>query len=542
MSTFLRFELDVEHADAESRTLEGTVVPYDVAASLSGVSYRFRPGSIRLPGARRVPLLLGHDRNQPVGVLVELTETPGGARGRFVVDRTPGGDVALAQAASGSRAGFSVGALADRIELAADGSLDVHEAELVETSLVTIGGYADATVDRIAAADSRPFLCTVDESGGLAAELTDGEPQPDAEPEPEPAEPGEPEPDDDDDDDDNPADEPETDEEGDDMSEATVEAAADAAVMIRAAADPVPALSAGGFARHLVMAQHGEAESRRLIEAALTETLSTDIAGLLPPTYERDVLGGKTVDRVLYELFRGKALPGVGLAVQKPTWTTRPAGAWAANVDADATTSKAVIGLNAAAVERWDWATAVSYVAVQRSDPDALDTMYREAVVDFYDDVETKIATALDGAGTTDAATTIGAGIAAFYSAFGKSPDVIVVAPDVWGDMADAEAIAPPIGLGTSDVSAGGGGLRGSFAGLPIVATGKIAPGARYLASRRALDVRISEPVRLTANAIGALNVELGVVGEGLFDVDYPEVIELTAAAFMSARSSRKSS
>ena len=42
------------------------------------------------------------------------------------------------------------------------------------------------------------------------------------------------------------------------------------------------------------------------------------------------------------------------------------------------------------------------------------------------------------------------------------------------------------------------------------------------LATRRAVDARVTDPVRLTANAIGALNVELAVVGEGLFDTDYP--------------------
>jgi hypothetical protein len=43
----------------------------------------------------------------------------------------------------------------------------------------------------------------------------------------------------------------------------------------------------------------------------------------------------------------------------------------------------------------------------------------------------------------------------------------------------------------------------------------------------------------LTANAIGALNVELAVVGEGLFDTDYPtEIMELTAPVVMAAEAS----
>jgi hypothetical protein len=88
------------------------------------------------------------------------------------------------------------------------------------------------------------------------------------------------------------------------------------------------------------------------------------------------------------------------------------------------------------------------------------------------------------------------------------------------------------------------GGLAGEFAGVTIVASPGVAPGSATLATRRALDVRTSDPVRLTANAIGALNVELGVVGEGLFDTDYPaELMLLTAPLNLplaSSASSRK--
>jgi hypothetical protein len=69
--------------------------------------------------------------------------------------------------------------------------------------------------------------------------------------------------------------------------------------------------------------------------------------------------------------------------------------------------------------------------------------------------------------------------------------------------------------------------LNATWGGLPIYASASLAATFGYLSTRRALDVRITDPVRLTANAIGALNVELAVVGEGLFDTDYPaELVE----------------
>ena len=131
-------------------------------------------------------------------------------------------------------------------------------------------------------------------------------------------------------------------------------------------------------------------------------------------------------------MFGGRPLPGVGLAVNKPKWTTPPNGAWAANVDADATSSKVVIGSQAASILRWDWAGAISWVVVERSDPSIVDEIYAEAVQDFYNDVEIKIKDQMvAAAGPADASDTLGEGIAAFHlKSNGKTPDVVLMAPD----------------------------------------------------------------------------------------------------------------
>ena len=92
------------------------------------------------------------------------------------------------------------------------------------------------------------------------------------------------------------------------------------------------------------------------------------------------------------------------------------------------------------------------------------------------------------------------------------------MAPDVWGDFADIGALS--VALAQAGVD--GQTLATSFAGIPAFTSGTLPAGEMVLATRRAVDARITEPVRLTANAIGALNVELAVVGEGLFDTDYP--------------------
>jgi phage head maturation protease len=521
----LRFEMDVLAADLLARTIEGVIVPYGEAARPHGAPFplRFAPGSIRAARAR-TPLLVDHDRGRPVGVLAELVDGPTGAFATFRVDATPAGDEALTQAASGSRGSFSIGAdLVGPIRAGADGVGDVDGsgvyASVLEVSLLAFGAYAGAEVTRVA-----------------AEEPDDDVDDPD---------------DDDDDDDDDPDPDPDPDagaaavhpEQEALPMEATLDPARPA---ILAERTPAPRdLGAGELVHYIIRAQHGERDALRYLEAALVESVSTDVSGLLPPTYERTVIGGKDTARPLYELFRSRPLPGVGLLVSKPNWTTRPDGEWAADVDADATSTKIAIGAQQATVQRWDWAGAFPWVVVQRSDPSLIDEVYAEAVQDWYLDVEAKIYAELSAAAPGVAAS-LGAAIAEFYVATGKerAPDVIIMAPDVWGSFADAGLMSTSVGSGGVD----GPTLSTSFAGIRAMTVGTLPAGEVILATRRAVDARVTEPVRLTANAIGALNVELAVVGEGLFDTDYPaELLKFAAITppaglMMGGSSARRSS
>jgi len=512
----LRFEMDVLTADLESRTVEGILVPYGEVGKIQGVDYRFAPGSVRFARAR-TPLLVDHDTAQPIGVLNEVVDGELGALGRFRIDRTPAGDMALAQAASGSRGSLSVGAEVEQATPDAAGVFDVAAAAIHEVSLLALGAFAGAQVTRVAAQADAP----------LPPEL-----EPEPEPEPEPAEEPEPDPD-------------QTELELDKPEEGQTMEATRTAPLMRAVKER-PELRAGELVQLMIRAQHGDLEARRYIEAAtaLAEVASTDVTGLLPPTYERQVIGATVTPRPLHDLFSSRSLPGVGLAVTKPKWTTKPVGAWAATVDADATTGPAVIGTQTANVERWDYAVAMSWVVIQRSDPGVVDEIYGEAVQNFYRAIETRAA-ALLAAAATNAATSLGAAVAAFFGAVHRNPDVCVVAPDVWGKLADRGVLQQPVAGGP--VAVNQFGLTAIWGGIPIVASPDLAATYAYIATRRALDIRVTDPVRLTANAIGALNVELAVVGEALFDTDYPaEILEFvptipapTTAEASSGRSSK---
>jgi phage head maturation protease len=467
----IQFAFDVQATDGEARTITGQIVAWNTPARIAGVEYQFAPGSIRLMRAR-TPLLLDHDRTQPVGVLAQLDGGADGALATFRVDQTPLGDLALSQAASGSRGSFSIGADVIAAERDEAGRLNVTDAAVYETSLVSIGAIAGADVHSVAAAR---------ETENPEPEVP---PMPDPQPDPTPTPP-----------------------------------------TIRVQAERRPELTGAEFTFHMLAAQRGDGAAIRVIEAALAETITTDVPGILPPAYVSEMIGPNNTDRTLYEIFGGRPIPSFGTSLIKPRVVAGPVGAWAPDLDADATTSKVTIGTGTANVERWDWAGAFSWVTVERSDPDALQTVYALAVQNFYDAVEEKIAAKLAEA-ATNVATTPGAGIANFWNASTRSPEVMIVAPDVWGTMADAKQLDAAVGAG--DISAP---FKGSFAGIPLYVSGYLAAGARYLATRRAIDARVTEPVRITANAIGALNVELGVVGLGLFDTDYPaEILEMGAA------------
>ena len=157
----LKFTIDVEAADTESRVIEGVAVPYGESAILGADRYQFTPGSLRAARSR-VPLLLGHDMNQPVGVLTDLVEAEHGAIARFKVDPGPHGDIALAQAQSGSRGGLSIGAEIVNAENDADGVRVVSEALLFETSLVSVPAFASSQITTVHAQLEEPDQMTTD--------------------------------------------------------------------------------------------------------------------------------------------------------------------------------------------------------------------------------------------------------------------------------------------------------------------------------------------------------------------------------------------
>ena len=486
----LQFDIDVTAADAETRTIEGIAVPYGETANLGGTTYTFEPGSLQ-PARTRTPLLLGHDRNRPVGVMTELADTPEGAIARFRVDQGAEGDLALEQATTGSRGGLSIGAEIVTAEDAGNGIVNVKAAALLEVSLVAIAAFSGANVTNVAA-DADPFKSNTDA----------GDEQPDPDPDTTPAPVQENSP----------------------METMPEQIAAETAP-IPTIIEKQPALSADAFVTHMVKAQLGNNDSARLVEASLDVIDTTGVVGLVPDYYTMQIIGGLSENRPLANNVRRAALPASGMTLVKPVWNTTPVGGW---IDQnDPTPSNAIaIGNHDVNIAQWAFGVAMTVASLERG-VGVAEATYLQIVRSYYADVETRLASAIvDAAGDVASGANVLASIgnlsAAVYSDSGRRPDKAYMAPDVWASLLSTEGSLPFTGGQTS-----ANGLAGSIAGLDIVVTPSLSAGALIVADSSVIELRESSPLQLRANVVGSMQIELGVTSFVTTDVELAAAVKI---------------
>jgi HK97 family phage prohead protease len=488
----LQFDIDVTAADADARTIEGIAVPYDETANLGGTEYAFAPGSLK-PARDRTPLLLGHDRNRPVGILTELADTDQGAIARFRVDNGPEGDLALEQAVSGSRGGLSIGAEIVNGTEDDRGVIHVAEAALLEISLVAIPAFAGSAVTSVTA--------EADEADDKDITTPDDDPDPDQS-------------------NNNQPDHQET------PVETTPEPIAAAATIPTISLEKHTPMAADTFIVNTVRAMKGDHNAMRLVEAELSVIDSAAIVGLVPDAYLRQIIGGLAENRPLANNVRNAALPAEGMKLYKPTWTTTPVGGWIA--EDDATPSNAIaIGNHEVSIEQWAYGVSMTVASLERGFGVA-ESVFRQIILSYYAAVEAKLSLALTNAAEEVAAgatilATIGNCSAEVYKDSGRRPDKAYMAPDVWADLLATDASLPFTG-GSTNAST----IAGQVAGLDIVVTSNLAAGTLVVADSSVIELRESSPLQLRANAVGTMNVELGVTSFASFDVELANAVKMT--------------
>jgi HK97 family phage prohead protease len=149
----LTFSNSIEAADGERRIISGKIAPYNEVGYTSAGPVVFERGSIAIPDATKVKLLMQHQSTQPVGRMLanSVKDSTDGVYASFKISGSTRGQDALVLAQENLVSGLSVG-----VDVTASkpmkGYLLVTAAVLKEVSLVETAAFDSAAVTDIAAA------------------------------------------------------------------------------------------------------------------------------------------------------------------------------------------------------------------------------------------------------------------------------------------------------------------------------------------------------------------------------------------------------
>lgn len=144
----------------------------DDAGIITGLAWPFgtpdRTGDMIQPGAFKgvvppIPMLFGHDPNDPVGVWTEAIEAADGLRlkGRLLVDDVARAREVRALVRSGAAKGLSIGFVTRKAAARAGGGRTISALDLVECSIVTVPMHPGARVTSAKSAASAHALAAV---------------------------------------------------------------------------------------------------------------------------------------------------------------------------------------------------------------------------------------------------------------------------------------------------------------------------------------------------------------------------------------------
>lgn len=108
MAKDVQIEAGSLYANAEDRIVSGLLLPYGEIGQTNLGRFSIDSGTVDIPADPDIVTLnVDHNREEPVGRAVELTETPAGIVGTFKIAATEEGDNLLAEIADGTRAKLS---------------------------------------------------------------------------------------------------------------------------------------------------------------------------------------------------------------------------------------------------------------------------------------------------------------------------------------------------------------------------------------------------------------------------------------------------
>lgn len=140
-----RAVLEIKFDDTgDGGQIEGLAWPFGSPDRMGDIIEKGAFSEAKMP----MPMLFGHDQNDPVGVWEEATETADGLRvkGRLLVDDLPRAREVRALVQSGAVRGISIGFVSRKSQRRSKGGRKISQLELLEASLVAIPMHPGAQV------------------------------------------------------------------------------------------------------------------------------------------------------------------------------------------------------------------------------------------------------------------------------------------------------------------------------------------------------------------------------------------------------------
>lgn len=470
----------------DARSIRGTAVPWNQIGTVAdGTRVKFLPGS--LPDTARPVVTLGHD-GPAFGKVSSSSSTDAGMVATVKVSNVPGGTDALTLAADGVYGMFSVGVNPTDADYDDDGVLVVTAADWHHLALLSHGAFADALVSDVAASQPKEKIMSELVADPPAVELAAmaGSPSP-----PPPA-----------------------------------------VIPLTVARPPGPELDLTRYAQIVASsAQAGLSADgiRAQINAALANVTSTNVAGVVPPTYRAQIVDLVNHGTPLMNVLAGSPLPGSGMSIEYPQWTTPPTTGVQATEKTAITSTAAVVALKSAPVQTIAGGNDISLQAAERSSPSFLEAYFRAAAVDWARKAEAQVIAALNVGAVV---TTPGASFLANVQALLTNLDPALTPAGPLFIAMSYDVALPLIGITTANGPAFWEGRIDFGSSLPTVDGGGMSmfidwnlPAKTMIAgSTQAATVHLSPgaPVDIRVVDVSLLGLDVGVYGFLAITVEYP--------------------
>ena len=476
-------------ANTAKREISGLIVPFNSPGYTSAGEVVFEKGAFGEITASKIKLLRDHDIAQPVGRMIQVSESAQGLEATFKLGSSTRAQDTLLEAAEGLKDGLSIGAKLDQWS-EKDGVIYVSAATIKEVSVVTEPAFSEARIALVASATEPE----------QEKEILMAETNPVAE------------------------------------TEVSVEAAEVKAAAVTPATQVFTAprvntnVTAGQYAMAQIKATQGDSDARDLV-AALQVATVTENTGMVPPNYLKDIIGILDASRPFIDSIETAPLPASGLKIFTPKLGTLASVGLTAE-GAEFTSTDTSVTFQEDTIVKFAGAGILNSEVIDRSDPSFLDLYLRELATSYAqktDAYAAKIA-AEAAAGSSGASiyAAIADGIADAYDVMRFTPNRLMVAPSGgtngidFAGLLGAVADGRPLFAAAAPQNAAGlisqGSTAGTVAGLNLVVdpnyTGDNANAKHALVyASAAMRFHESGTLEIRANIVSNGQIEIGIYG-----------------------------